>query len=110
MDLYSYRGGHGGGHPGGGHPGGGHPGGGHPGGGGGTMQHHAEKSEAMVAKYSIKYMRQSRSVAILWAVFAFCSAILNVVVFLSEEWIGATDQSKSPGHFGLWKFCIFLTR
>lgn len=66
-------------------------------------------SEAKVTQYSVKYMRQSKSVAILWAVFSFCSAILNIVVFLSEEWVGATEMSKSPGHFGLWKFCIFLS-
>ena len=47
--------------------------------------------------------------AILWGVFTFCSAILNIVVFLSEEWVGATDKAKSPGHFGLWKFCMVLT-
>lgn len=66
-------------------------------------------SEAKVTQYSVKYMRQSKSVAILWGVFSFCSAILNIVVFLSEEWVGATEMSKSPGHFGLWKFCIFLS-
>lgn len=69
-----------------------------------------EKNEALLTHYSVKYVRQSKSVAILWAIFTFCSAILNIVVFLSEEWVGATDKSKSPGHFGLWKFCIFLTR
>jgi len=68
-----------------------------------------EKNEALLTHYSVKYVRQSKSVAILWAIFTFCSAILNIVVFLSEEWVGATDKSKSPGHFGLWKFCIFLT-
>ena len=71
----------------------------------------AEKSsEVKVAKYSVKYMRQSKSVAVLWGVFTFCAAILNIVVFISEEWVGATEVSKSPGHFGLWKYCIFLSR
>lgn len=76
---------------------------------GGTL-YNQEKNDALITRYSVKYLRQSKSVAVLWAVFAFCSAILNIVVFLSEEWVGATDKSKSPGHFGLWKFCIFLTR
>ena len=39
-----------------------------------------------------------------------CSAILNIVVFLQEEWIGETSTSKSPGHFGLWRFCTVLSR
>ena len=69
-----------------------------------------KSSEVKVAKYSVKYMRQSKSVAVLWGVFTFCAAILNIVVFISEEWVGATEVSKSPGHFGLWKYCIFLSR
>lgn len=69
-----------------------------------------EKSEVKVAKYSVQYMRQSKSVAVLWGVFTFCAAILNIVVFISEEWVGATEVSKSPGHFGLWKHCLFLSR
>merc|ERR1719510_1535083 len=73
------------------------------------MHAHEKGSEAKVTKYSVRYMRQSKSVAILWAVFTFCSAILNIVVFMSEEWVGATDKSKSSGHFGLWRFCIFLS-
>ena len=68
----------------------------------------AANSEGKVTKYSVLYMRQSKSVAILWGVFSFCSAILNIVVFLSEEWVGATENSKSPGHFGLWKYCFFV--
>ena len=39
-----------------------------------------------------------------------CSAILNIVVFLQEEWVGETSKSKSPGHFGLWRFCTVLSR
>jgi len=68
----------------------------------------AAHSEGKVTKYSVLYLRQSKSVAILWGVFSFCSAILNIVVFLSEEWVGATENSKSPGHFGLWKYCFFV--
>ena len=58
-----------------------------------------------------KYFQQhSKSVGILWAVFTVCSAILNIVVFLQEEWVGETSTSKSPGHFGLWRFCTVLSR
>ena len=79
-------------------------------GGGPPPPQQNEKNEALLAHYSVKYVRQSKSVAILWGVFTFCSAILNIVVFLSEEWVGATDKAKSPGHFGLWKFCMVLKR
>ena len=79
-------------------------------GGGPPPPQQNEKNEALLAHYSVKYVRQSKSVAILWGVFTFCSAILNIVVFLSEEWVGATDKAKSPGHFGLWRFCNVLSR
>lgn len=55
-----------------------------------------------------KYLRHSKSVAIIWGIFTLCSAILNIVVFLQEEWVGHTETSKSPGHFGLWRFCTIL--
>ena len=55
-----------------------------------------------------KYLRHSKSVAIIWGIFTLCSAILNIVVFLQEEWVGHTESSKSPGHFGLWRFCTIL--
>jgi hypothetical protein len=55
-----------------------------------------------------RYLRHSKSVAILWGIFTLCSAILNIVVFLQEEWVGHTETSKSPGHFGLWRFCTIL--
>jgi hypothetical protein len=29
-----------------------------------------------------KYLRQSKAVAVIWAIFTLCSAILNIVVFL----------------------------
>ena len=53
--------------------------------------------------------QHSKSVGILWGVFTVCSAILNIVVFLQEEWVGETSTSKSPGHFGLWRFCTVLS-
>ena len=47
--------------------------------------------------------------AILWGVFTVCSAILNIVVFISPQWVGDTEESKWPGHFGLWRFCTVLS-
>ena len=53
--------------------------------------------------------RNSRAIAILWGVFTVCSAILNIVVFISPQWVGDTELSKGPGHFGLWRFCTVLS-
>ena len=60
--------------------------------------------------FQLFFHQHSKSVGILWGVFTVCSAILNIVVFLQEEWIGETSTSKSPGHFGLWRFCTVLSR
>lgn len=46
---------------------------------------------------STKYLRHSKSVAILWGIFTLCSTILNIIVFLQDEWVGHTESSKSPG-------------
>ncbi|XP_059091596.1 LHFPL tetraspan subfamily member 3 protein-like [Tigriopus californicus] len=59
--------------------------------------------------YTSKYIRHSRAVSIIWAVFTVCSAIINIVVFMSSNWVGDTVTSKGPGHFGLWKFCTVLS-
>jgi hypothetical protein len=65
--------------------------------------------EAAAQFYTSKYIRNSRAVAILWGVFTVCSAILNIVVFVSPHWVGDTDESKGPGNFGLWRFCTVLS-
>ena len=56
-----------------------------------------------------KYIRNSNAVGILWGIFTVCSAVLNAVVFISEHWVGDTDASKGPGHFGIWRFCTVLS-
>jgi len=50
-----------------------------------------------------KYLRHSKSVAILWGIFTLCSTILNIIVFLLDEWVGHTETSKSPGKIYLSK-------
>ena len=72
----------------------------------GGMNAAAESSNQF---YTSKYIRNSKAVGILWGVFTICSAILNVVVFISPQWVGDTESSKSPGNFGLWKFCTLLS-
>jgi len=65
--------------------------------------------DAAAQFYTSKYIRNSRAIAILWGVFTVCSAILNIVVFISPQWVGDTELSKGPGHFGLWRFCTVLS-
>ena len=67
--------------------------------------HHTSSSQY----FTSKYIRNSKAVGILWGIFTICSAVLNIVVFASENWVGDTATSKGPGHFGLWKFCTVLS-
>lgn len=78
------------------------------GGGNGDIAASAAASHAVVRMLTTRYLKHSRSVGILWGVFTVCSAILNIVVFLQDQWVGDTNTSKSPGHFGLWRFCTVL--
>lgn len=58
--------------------------------------------------YQVNYMRNSRAIGVLWAVFTMCFAIINVVVFVQPQWLGDTETSKGTGYFGLWKSCRLL--
>jgi len=54
---------------------------------------------------STQFMRCRWGVGVLWAVFTICHAILTAVLFLEDQWIGDTPASRSPGNFGLWRWC-----
>ncbi|RWS12632.1 hypothetical protein B4U79_12922 [Dinothrombium tinctorium] len=58
--------------------------------------------------YQANYLRNSRAIGVLWAVFTMCYAIINVVVFVQPQWLGDTETSKGTGYFGLWKSCRLL--
>jgi len=58
--------------------------------------------------YQANYMRNTRAIGVLWAVFTMCYAIINVVVFVQPQWLGDTESSKGTGYFGLWKSCRLL--
>lgn len=58
--------------------------------------------------YQINYVRNSRAIGVLWAVFTMCFAIINIVVFVQPQWLGDTQTSKGTGYFGLWKSCRLL--
>jgi len=55
--------------------------------------------------YSTKFMRNSKAIGVLWGVFTVCYAIITIVVFMQDEWIGDSDYAKGPGNFGLWSWC-----
>eukprot|EP00092_Neocalanus_flemingeri_P010705 GFUD01011531.1.p1 GENE.GFUD01011531.1~~GFUD01011531.1.p1 ORF type:complete len:263 (+),score=47.73 GFUD01011531.1:363-1151(+) len=55
--------------------------------------------------YSTKMMRTSLAVGVVWGVASLCLAIITGLVFIQDQWIGDTEQSKGPGNFGLWRWC-----
>ncbi len=59
--------------------------------------------------YTSKYIRNSRAIGVLWAAFTVCTAILDAAAFASSNWAGDTEESRGPGHFGLWRFCTVLS-
>ncbi|KAK4010528.1 LHFPL tetraspan subfamily member 3 protein [Daphnia magna] len=58
--------------------------------------------------HTSNYLRSSKAVGVLWGVFTFCFAIIDVVVFIQPQWIGDTVESKGTGYFGLWKHCSLV--
>eukprot|EP00096_Caligus_rogercresseyi_P015281 TRINITY_DN772_c0_g3_i1.p1 TRINITY_DN772_c0_g3~~TRINITY_DN772_c0_g3_i1.p1 ORF type:complete len:300 (+),score=77.03 TRINITY_DN772_c0_g3_i1:130-1029(+) len=56
-----------------------------------------------------KYIRNSRAIGVVWGTFTIITGILNILIFIQEQWVGDTPESKSPGYFGLWRFCTMLS-
>lgn len=54
--------------------------------------------------YATNYVRNSKAIGVLWAIFTICYAIISVVSFITPEWIGNVD-GENPGKFGLWSVC-----
>lgn len=75
--------------------------------------------------YASKYIRNSKAIGVLWAIFTICYAIIGIVAFVTPgecrlimprdidyiliyifiaEWIGDPD-SDSAGRLGLWQQC-----
>ncbi|KAK6993781.1 LHFPL tetraspan subfamily member 3 protein, partial [Biomphalaria glabrata] len=52
------------------------------------------------------YVRNSRAIVVLWAIFTCIFFILNVVVWIQPQWIGDTGDSAVAGFFGLYKYCV----
>ncbi|XP_058293209.1 LHFPL tetraspan subfamily member 4 protein isoform X1 [Hylobates moloch] len=56
--------------------------------------------------YHEHYMRNSRAIGVLWAIFTICFAIINVVVFIQPYWVGDSVSTPKPGYFGLFHYCV----
>ncbi|KAK1801323.1 hypothetical protein P4O66_022997 [Electrophorus voltai] len=56
--------------------------------------------------YHTNYVRNSRAIGVLWAVFTICFSIINVVVFIQPYWIGDSVNTPQAGYFGLFYYCI----
>uniref|UniRef100_A0A8D8XJS5 Lipoma HMGIC fusion partner-like 3 protein n=2 Tax=Cacopsylla melanoneura TaxID=428564 RepID=A0A8D8XJS5_9HEMI len=55
--------------------------------------------------YATNYVRNSKAVGVLWAIFTLCFALIVSVAFLTPEWIGIGNK----GRLGLWSSCEFDT-
>ncbi|NWW94451.1 LHPL4 protein, partial [Rhynochetos jubatus] len=55
--------------------------------------------------YHDNYVRNSRAIGVLWAIFTICFAIINVVVFIQPYWVGDSVNTPKPGYFGLFHYC-----
>lgn len=52
------------------------------------------------------YVRNSRAIVVVWAIFSCIFLILNIVVFAQPQWIGDSGNSAVPGFFGVWEYCV----
>ena len=50
--------------------------------------------------YHTNYVRNSRAIGVLWAIFTICFAIVNVVCFIQPYWIGDGVDTPQAGYFG----------
>lgn len=54
--------------------------------------------------YATTYVRNSKAIGVLWAIFTICYAIIVVVTYVTPEWIGNVEGER-PAKFGLWLTC-----
>ncbi|KAL3977198.1 vomeronasal 2 receptor [Sarotherodon galilaeus] len=52
--------------------------------------------------YQTNYVRNSRAIGVLWAIFTILFAIVNVVCFIQPYWIGDGVDTPQAGYFGLF--------
>ncbi|CAO1342304.1 unnamed protein product [Diamesa serratosioi] len=54
--------------------------------------------------YATNYIRNSKAIAVLWAIFTICYSIIVIVSFVTPEWVGDLE-SETGGRIGLWRMC-----
>lgn len=55
--------------------------------------------------YVTRYVRNSKAIGVLWAIFTICYAIIGIMAFSAPEWMGKLT-GESPGKIGLWSVCM----
>ncbi|CAL8321407.1 unnamed protein product, partial [Gadus morhua 'NCC'] len=55
--------------------------------------------------YQTNYVRNSRVIGLLWAIFTILLGIVNVTIFSQPYWIGDGMDTPQAGYFGLFHFC-----
>lgn len=56
--------------------------------------------------YQTNYVRNSRVIGLLWAIFTILFGIVNVTIFSQPYWIGDGVDTPQAGYFGLFHFCV----
>ncbi|CAL8277481.1 unnamed protein product [Boreogadus saida] len=56
--------------------------------------------------YHTNYVRNSRAIGVMWAIFTICFSIIIMVVFIQPFWIGDSVNTPQAGYFGLFHYCI----
>lgn len=56
--------------------------------------------------YHTNYVRNSRAIGVMWAIFTICFSIIIMVVFIQPYWIGDSVNTPQAGYFGLFHYCI----
>ncbi|KAF7664005.1 hypothetical protein LDENG_00192870 [Lucifuga dentata] len=56
--------------------------------------------------YQTNYVRNSRVIGLLWAIFTILFGIVNVTIFSQPYWIGDGVDTPQAGYFGLYHYCV----
>lgn len=56
--------------------------------------------------YQTNYVRNSRVIGLLWAIFTILFGIVNVTIFSQPYWIGDGVNTPQVGYFGLFHYCV----
>ncbi|XP_038069147.1 LHFPL tetraspan subfamily member 5 protein-like [Patiria miniata] len=66
----------------------------------------SSKEDTYAYYYHTNYIRNARAIAIAWALFTFCFAIIMCVVLVQPYWLGDGPDAQGIGYFGLYRFCV----